>query len=201
MIKFSVITVCFNSEKTIERTIKSVLSQSYKNFEYIVVDGRSSDQTTQIIDRYKSSIDVYISEEDQGLYDAMNKGITKSSGDYICILNSDDVYANENILERVSQNLSTQELDILMSDISFFRYENEKKLLTRKVKSRWFKKSLLSWGWMPPHPGMFISRKLVNKVGFYDTSYLIASDFDYVLRLFSQENLKSNILILHLYIC
>ena len=186
---FSVITVCFNSQKTIRQTIQSVLSQKYKNYEYILIDGGSSDNTVKIISEYKSPKIKMISEKDKGLYDAMNKGIKLSKGKFICILNSDDHYVNENVLFNVQKSLEDR-TDIALSDISFFKSTGNKLVNTRKVKSSWFHPKKLKWGWMPPHPGMFIKKDIFKEYGNYSLDYQIAADFEFVVRIFNDNKLK-----------
>jgi glycosyltransferase involved in cell wall biosynthesis len=132
--KVSIITVCYNSEKTIERTIQSVLSQNYSNIEYILVDGGSKDNTVQIIEKYKESIDQFVSEKDEGIYDAINKGILMSKGDIVGILNSDDIFSNQNIVSEVaSVFIEKPQLDSIIGNIAFI---NDKDKIVRVYNSK-----------------------------------------------------------------
>ena len=161
--KFSIITVSFNSEKTIERTINSVLSQNYSNIEYIIVDGDSKDSTIQIIEKYKNSIHQFISEKDEGIYDAINKGISMATGDIVGILNSDDIFSNQNIItEVVGIFLENPHLDSIIGNIAFIN-GNEKIVRVYNSKN-WTPKKFL-YGFMPPHPSFYCKRELFQKFG------------------------------------
>ena len=151
--KISVITVCLNSERTIERTIQSLLSQNQKDVEYIVIDGGSDDRTNEILDSYKEHIDILVSEKDKGLYDALNKGIRLSNGEIIGILHSDDVYEHENVLSRITNTMSNNDIDMCFSDTLIV---NSKNKITRFYSSKYFNRYLLRVGWMPSHPSTFI---------------------------------------------
>ena len=189
--KISIITVCLNSQKTIEGTIQSVKSQTYKNIEYIIIDGLSSDQTLSIIDNYKEDVDILQSEKDMGLYDALNKGIDCSTGEVVCILHSDDVFQHDNVVMRVMEKFTTEKSDLCLSNMVIV---NEKNRIVRYYPSHYFSKFLLLTGWMPGHPATFITREIYNRVGLYSLDYTIASDFDFFLRVFKEEDLKVSIL-------
>ena len=183
--KVSVITVCFNSESTIEQTIRSVLTQSYSSIEYIIIDGNSIDQTQEIIQSYQDNISRILIEEDKGIYDAMNKGVRLATGDIICILNSDDVFANDNVVrDVVNEFCSNSNLDALLTDINFVDFNDPRKRQLRYISCLRFSKWKLRFGWMPPHPGMFIKRRVCNEVGPYKLSYKIAADYEFMVRLF-----------------
>ncbi len=187
--KISVITVCFNSEKTIEKTINSVISQNNKNYEYIIVDGFSSDKTNEIIGKYKKNIKFWISEKDSGIYDAINKGIKKSTGDIISILHSDDIYNDNNTLNYVSENFN-KDLDIeMLIGNTLIKDKNTDKIL-RNYSSTFFKPSYIKFGYSPPHPSTFIKKSLYNKFGLYNLNYEIASDFDLFARLILKNKIK-----------
>jgi len=187
--KVSIITVCFNSEATIEDTLKSVASQTYSNIEYIVIDGLSTDNTNKIVKKYSNIVSIHISEKDKGLYDAMNKGIQLATGDVIGILNSDDVFSNEAIIQEVVGSIHN--IDCVYADIGFYKeYDLDKKV--RHYSSSGFSLPKLSRGIMPAHPSLYVRRECYAKVGLYSMDYLIASDFDMVIRLFSLPNFKSH---------
>jgi len=185
--KISVITASFNSEETIERTIQSVISQTWDDIEYIVIDGKSSDQTLKIIEKYHSHIAYFISEPDSGIYDAMNKGLKKATGDIVCYLNSDDIYSSVMVLEHVVNCFKKNQIDVIFGGVSFFRKNNPLKI-KRVYKFDKFDASLFAYGWMPAHPATFIKRTLMIQNGLFDTEFKIAGDFDYLLRMF--KNLK-----------
>lgn len=177
----SIITVSYNSEKTIERTIQSVLNQSYKNIEYIIVDGLSSDKTVEIIEKYKEKIK-YLSEADKGIYDAFNKGLKLYSGDYVGFVNSDDI-------------LLPNAIEILVKYANKYK---EKDFIFGAVKKHWgilygYKpwKIYLTWGFYSSHStGFFIKKSAAKKIGYYNLKYKYSSDYDYFYRMIVKENLK-----------
>lgn len=174
-IKVSVITPCLNSEKTIRDTIDSVLGQTYENLEYILIDGGSTDRTVEIIEEYCSVFDgrlQYVSETDKGIYDAMNKGITRATGDIIGIINSDDWYEADAV-EKAAGCFEGSNVDVVFGEIWLIDSDGSKRSCT--------KNSIL-----PPHPAMFVRRYAYRKYGMYDTSYTIAADYELTLRLLSK---------------
>ena len=186
--KVSIITVCFNSQKTIRKTIKSVISQSYKNYEYIIIDGGSTDNTIKIINEYKKCISVFISEKDKGIYDAINKGIKKSTGSVVSILHSDDIfYDNQTTKEVMSYFSSNSKLDCLIGN-TLITKNNSKKVI-RNYKANSFKKWMLYLGFSPPHPSTFFSKKIYKKFGLYNKKYNIAGDFEFYVRIFLKQNI------------
>lgn len=180
----SVVTVCFNSELTILDCLVSVQKQQGVNVEHIIIDGASTDRTLQHISDYanKCTNIRYLSEPDEGLYAAMNKGIGLANGDVIAILNSDDTYTDKNVLFNVlnffEDNASQ---DILCTNIQFVSQSGR---LKRLVKASWFSPSRLIYGWMPPHPGMFLRRSVYETVGCFDESFEIAADYEFCIRVF-----------------
>ena len=185
--KISIITVTFNSEDTIEDTLLSVFSQNYTDIEYIIIDGGSNDNTLRIVKKYSKYISHIISENDKGMYDAINKGIKLSRGDVIHILNSDDIYASENILTEIANIFKKSRYEIILSKIVFFKHNiktNNKKYYTRDIGVKFFTPNLLRFGWMPAHPGTFIKKNIYSKFGLYKTNYQIAADYEMFVRLF-----------------
>jgi glycosyltransferase involved in cell wall biosynthesis len=178
--KVSIVTVCYNSAATIEHTIQSVLSQSYENIEYIIVDGGSNDATLDIINSYKDKISKVISEPDKGIYDAMNKGVMNASGEVVGILNSDDFYETN---ESVSQVIAAFEndIDVVFGDLVFVKPENLNHI-TRFYSLPKFKAWKLKFGWMPPHPSSFIKKSLYDKYGLYKINYKISADYEIFIR-------------------
>lgn len=186
--KISVITVCFNSQTTIERSIQSVVDQQWPEVEHIVIDGCSTDGTLAILERFRPHLAVLESEPDKGIYDAMNKGLARATGDVICFLNADDQYADVNVLAEVAQQMRTHQLDALVADVGFFKAGDPTRM-TRRYRSDRFSPQHLSWGWMPAHPGLFLTRKVVQRVGKFKTDYLIAGDYEYAIRTFHGHDL------------
>ena len=184
--KISIITVCFNSSKTIERTFISVKNQTYKNIEYIVVDGNSSDNTLQIIKNYKKVISKSISENDKGLYDAMNKGIKMASGDIIGILNSDDVFTDNYVLENIGNFHKKNKIDASIGNITQF---NEKGKIVRKYSSKSWHPHKLKIGFMPPHPSVFFKKDLFKKYGNYRLDFISCADYELIIRFFLKNNI------------
>lgn len=182
-LKISLITVSFNSEKTIRGTIESVLSQNYENIEYIVIDGGSTDSTLDIINGYKDKIQVIVSEPDSGIYDAMNKGVILSSGEVIGVINSDDFYPDNNVITTVvdvfEENISSE---LVLGGIDFVKNTDLNKSV-RKYSSKYFVPWMMRFGVMPPHPASFIRKKAYDRIGQYKLDYKIAADFDLLLRL------------------
>jgi len=179
--KISIITVCYNSAETIEDTIKSVLSQNYKNIEYIIIDGLSTDNTLEIINQYKNEISVIVSEKDNGLYDAINKGIGLASGDIIANLNSDDFYIDENVITDVVEKFEKENSDLLYTDLYYVEEVNTDKV-TRYWKSGAYKKGAFCKGWMPPHPTFFVKKDIYNKYGVFNLDLKSAADYEIMLR-------------------
>jgi glycosyltransferase involved in cell wall biosynthesis len=185
--KVSVITVCFNSGKTIEKTFQSVKKQSYQNIEYIVIDGGSSDDTLKIIRNYNSCISNYISESDKGLYDAMNKGIDLATGDIIGILNSDDVFSDAFVLENVANFHQENDIDASIGNITQF---NESGRTVRKYSSKKWTPEYLKIGFMPPHPSIFFKRILFEKYGSYHLDFISGADYELIVRFFIKHQVS-----------
>lgn len=187
--KVTVITVCLNSEKSIERTIKSVINQDYKNVQYIIIDGGSKDSTVSIINKYKDSIEKIVSEKDDGIYTAINKGIKFADGDIISILHADDIYFNKNILSEVVQNFKNNKfLDCIIGTTLMKKKFNDQ--ILRKYSPVNFKKWMMYLGISPPHPSMFLRGFVYKKYGLYKENYRIASDFDFYLRILFINKIK-----------
>ena len=181
--KISVVTVCYNSSLTIRDTIESVLSQDYPDIEYIIVDGGSSDQTMKIVGEYGDSISCVISEPDQGIYDAMNKGIKAASGDVVGILNSDDIFSGCRVLsEIVSAFLEFPEADGVYGDLVYVDRLDTSKIV-RVYSSRFFSRWKLRFGFMLPHPTLYLRKRILMAAGEYKVDYRVAADFEYILRL------------------
>lgn len=188
--KISIITVVYNNKGTIANAIESVLSQNYKDIEYIIIDGKSTDGTLDVINYYSSRISKIISENDKGIYDAMNKGLKLASGDVIGILNSDDFYANDSILSEVmSQFNKDHDLDILYGDLVYVKPDDVNKLV-RKWKSKSYNPNFFENGDVPPHPSLFVSSRVYKEAGFFNLKYRLASDYEFMLRIFKKFSFK-----------
>lgn len=184
--KISIITVCYNSVDTIENTIFSVASQSYKNIEYIIVDGNSKDGTVSIIQRHEGQISKWISEPDKGLYDAMNKGILMATGDLIGILNSDDTFNSNTIIEEIVAFHTENTIDASVGNILQHRRDGK---IIRIYSSKNWCPDKLKIGFMPPHPSVFFRRELFNKFGHYNLGYVIGADYELITRFFLKEKI------------
>jgi len=191
--KISIVTATFNSASTIEDTIKSVLAQTYKDIEYIVVDGLSKDDTMEIVKRNEPKFEGrmrWVSEKDGGIYDAMNKGFRMATGDVIGILNSDDYYTSNEVLEQVASTLEDETLDAVYGDIHFIR-DGEPDKCVRYYSSKHFHPRWLRFGFMPAHPSFYARREVFEKAGLYKTDYKIGSDYEMMVRLFRKEHIKA----------
>jgi glycosyltransferase involved in cell wall biosynthesis len=177
--KISLITVTRNSQKTLGRCIESVIAQNYSNIEYIIIDGASTDDTLQIISQYKQHIDLFISEPDAGIYDAMNKGIRLATGNIVGILNSDDFFAYKETLSDIAAAFANENMDVLYGNLN---YINPNGSIVRKWRSGAYKPGMFNMGWMPPHPTFYCKRVLFEKWGNYELQYGTAADYELMLR-------------------
>ena len=192
--KISIVTVCYNSSLTILDTLESVKNQNFKDYEYIVVDGGSKDKTLQILKSYSNIIDILVSEEDNGIYDAMNKGISLCTGDIIGILNSDDVYANSNVLVNVAKAFNKfKEIDVVYGNIFYVESKNLDKVV-RKWISKDYYSDFFDNGNVPPHPSVFIKRNIYKKFGKFNLKYSLAADYEFLLRIFKKNKVSSKYL-------
>ena len=191
--KVSIITVAKNSERTIEDTMKSVLGQTYSDIEYIIVDGCSSDRTLDIVKQYEATLNgrmKWISEQDKGIYDAMNKGISIATGDVVGILNSDDYFTSNDVIERMVAAFEDDRVDAVYGDIHFI-HDGEPDKCIRYYSSKLFRRMWLRFGLMPAHPSFYCRREIFEKAGLYKTDYKISSDFEMMVRLFYIHHLRA----------
>lgn len=178
---FSIILVCFNSEASIDGALRSICSQDTDDYELIVIDGGSQDATLNILDSYKHIVTELVSEADKGIYDALNKGILRASGDVVAIIHSDDLFFNNGTLSFVNKFfLDRPKALIAFGDLHFFKDERCIRIW-RPSNYSWFK---LMLGWIVPHPACYIKRSVYNDIGFFDSDYRISGDYDYLLRVF-----------------
>jgi len=189
----SIITVCYNSEKHIKDTIESVLNQTYNNIEYIIVDGESTDNTLDIIKEYEPKFNgrmKWISESDEGIYDAMNKGIELATGDIIATINSDDVYADNNVLENTIEVFNEEHCDACYGNVAMVKRDdlNQISRLWKTDSNKYL--SQLKYGWVPAHPSFFAKKRLYDEYGNFDLDFKIAADFDLICRFIEKNNIK-----------
>lgn len=188
--KVSLITATYNSAETICDTVSSVVSQEYDNIEYIVVDGNSNDGTLSAIRNiYQKDIKI-ISEDDNGIYDALNKGIKKATGDIIGFLHSDDIFSDATCISRIVKAFSSEGCDAVYSDLDYVSKVNCKKVI-RRWRSRDYSLKCIERGWMPPHPTFFMKNHLYQKFGGFDSSLKISGDYEFLVRLLYKEKIDA----------
>ncbi len=187
--KISIITTTYNSATTIEQTIQSVLNQSYTNIEYIIIDGGSSDGTLDILNRYKAQLYKIVSERDNGIYDALNKGIDLATGDIIGILHSDDFYMNSNVIENVANTFNQNQCEALYANLYYVDKDD-----TTKIKRKWhsgkYSEGAFLNGWMPPHPTFFVKKEIYNRLGKFNLQFATAADYELMLRFIHKNKIK-----------
>ncbi len=189
--KVSIITVCYNSARTLQETIESVLTQSYQNIEYIIIDGNSTDETPAILTQYQNRIAHIVSEPDKGLYDAMNKGIALSTGEVIGILNSDDVLAHSVVIADVVAAMNDN-TEAICSDVNIFK--DKKENVVRKYRCTRWKPWMFRIGHQPPHPGFFVRKTCYEKYGSFDLQFKRAADFELLLRFIGVHKINTKFL-------
>lgn len=190
--KVSIITVAYNSDQTIEDTIKSVLSQDFSEIEYIIIDGGSTDRTIDIINRFKDKIATIVSEPDQGIYDGMNKGVALATGDIVGILNSDDFYSNNGVISSVVSQFKDG-VDAVYADLVYVDQLQIEKIIRKWISGEYvhgaFKK-----GWMPPHPTLFVKNEIYKNYGSYSLELKSAADYEFMLRVIHKHKINLNYL-------
>ncbi len=187
--KVSIVTVVYNGEATIKDTVKSVLAQDYPDIEHIIIDGASTDGTMQVIRAYGDRITQVVSEPDQGIYDAMNKGIKLATGDVVGILNSDDFYANSDVISTVVKRFEVSQADSVFGDLVFVKPHSLDQVV-RYYSSAKFHPKQFAAGWMPAHPTFFVKRWAYEQYGLFKTDYEIASDYELLIRFLAKHQLS-----------
>ena len=179
----SIITITYNSAKTLPRALESVQSQNYKDIEHVIIDGASTDGTRELIETYaKQHKNVkWVSEKDNGIYDAINKGIRQATGDVIGFLHSDDVLYSPDSIGQIATAFEQDNADVVYGDLQYMRGNK----VVRRWKSNTFNPRALKYGWMPPHPTVYVRREVYQKVGEYDSWFRISADYDMLLRIFT----------------
>lgn len=184
--KFSIITSVYNGSDNIREAIESVLSQTYENIEYIVIDGNSTDGTMDIIREYENHIDTIHSQADDGIYDGLNRGIAMATGDIIGFLHADDLYEHPEVIEKIVAVFNDEQVDAVYGDLVYVHKEDIGKI-SRHWESGKFSFRKLKRGWMPPHPAFFVKREVYEKHGVFDNTLKIAADYDFMLRVLTKH--------------
>jgi len=189
--KVSIITVVYNNEKTVESAIRSVLSQTYSDIEYIIIDGNSKDGTVGIIRKYEDRISKFVSENDKGIYDAMNKGVSMATGEVVGILNSDDLYTDENVIQDIiNQFIKRPDLALVYGDLVYVAAEDTDKIV-RKWQAGNYYSQFFENGNVPPHPALFVKKEVYETCGLFNLEYKLAADYDFMLRAFKKFGERS----------
>jgi glycosyltransferase involved in cell wall biosynthesis len=189
VLKISIITVCYNSEKTIKDTLASVGSQNNVDVEHVLIDGASKDSTLDIIKNH-NTVSKLISEPDKGIYDAMNKGIALATGEVVGTLNADDFYYNDNVLSEVIKAFSDSSIEACYGDLVYVNQENTDQTV-RFWKSNDYKVGIFKLGWMPAHPTFFVRKSVYDRLGGFNLNYKIAADFELLFRFIEQNKIKT----------
>ena len=190
-LKFSIITATYNSSDTIESCLYSISVQSYDNIEHIIIDGNSSDDTLEKINNHPCKPSLIISEADDGIYDALNKGIKNSTGDIIGFLHSDDFFNGDRVVEKIINSFEKdQSINAVYGDCEFFSKKSKQKVI-RKWKSKTFNPTLLRSGWMPPHAALYVRSEVIKSVNGFNNSFKISGDYECILKMFLKEDFKA----------
>lgn len=187
--KVSLITSCFNREKTIRNSIESVLSQDYSDIEYIIVDGASKDKSLAIINEYKEHISVIISEPDNGMYQGINKGMCRATGDIIGLLHSDDTFYADNTISHIVERFNETNSELVYGNGLFVDNTNPNKVIRNWISGE-YRKSKIKNGWLPLHPTVYIRKKNIEEIGYYDENFKIAADSDFLVRYLYENDLN-----------
>jgi glycosyltransferase involved in cell wall biosynthesis len=190
VLTISVITAVFNRANTIAQALDSVQSQTWQRVEHIVIDGASTDGTLVFLEAQRERLAVLLSERDAGIYDALNKGLARATGDVVGLMHSDDFYAHEGVLERVANAFADPEVDAVYGDLDYVAKDDAARVI-RRWRSGICSPARLRWGWMPPHPTLYLRRRVIETWGGFDTSFRIAADYDAVLRYFWRGGIRS----------
>ncbi len=191
--KISLVTAVYNRRDTIEESIDSVRMQSYQNIEHVIIDGASTDGTLELLLKLSDKHTKLVSEKDDGIYDALNKGIAHASGDVIGLIHSDDIFAHNRVLAKVAEAFADPQIDAVYGDLQYVSNVDITRII-RHWKAGEFIPSKLRNGWMPPHPTLFLRREVFEKYGCYDTAYRIAADYEAILRWFGKSEFKAHYL-------
>lgn len=186
----SIITAVFNRAETISDAIDCIQLQSHSSLEHVIIDGGSKDGTIEIIKRKINKNTIFVSEPDGGIYDAINKGIRLSSGEILGLLHSDDCFIDEHVIEEVVSAFNDPEVDAVYGDLEYVSSNNPSKVI-RYWRAGTFSRVKLRMGWMPPHPTLFLRRRIFERHGMYDPGYRISADYDAILRYFGSGKIRA----------
>ena len=187
--KISIITVTYNSAATVLETLASVADQTHDDIEHIVIDGGSTDGTQQLVQAHCSRVAHMISEPDKGIYDAMNKGLRLASGEFVGFLNGDDTYADNGVVARIAEAAQRERPDAVYGDLVYVDPARPNPLV-RYWRAGRFARSRLKFGWMPPHPTLYVRRSVLERIGPFDATLRIAADYEYMLRLLTAPGIR-----------
>lgn len=188
--KVSIITVTLNAAEFLEQCVQSVIGQHYVDIEHIIVDGGSTDATLDIIRRYQPHIAKWVSEKDNGMYDAINKGMKMATGDIIGTLNSDDMLASRDVISTIVKGFKHHKADVVYGDIIYVQQDNIEKV-TRVWNGDKYNRKKIEYGWMPAHPSFYINRNLIERCGYYETHFYTAADYEFMTRYLYAHNLNA----------
>lgn len=188
--KVSIITAVYNRAGTIGMAVESLKAQTHAEFEHVVMDGGSTDGTVPMLEELADHRTMITSEPDRGIYDALNKGLARATGDVIGLLHSDDVLAHDDVLARVAQTFAAAPVEAVYGDLDYVRRDDPSRIV-RRWRSGEFSPEKLRFGWMPPHPALFLRREVIERFRGYDTSFRIAGDYDAILRYFSSDGFRA----------
>lgn len=189
-LKISIITVTYNAERFLEDCLRSVADQTYPHLEYIVIDGLSKDNTLKIISYYKEEISHFVSEKDNGMYDALNKGIALATGDVIGILNADDFYASPEVITKIAAAFETTGADVLYGNLDYVDQQDTNKVV-RKWRSKPYWHGMFQFGWMPAHPTFYAKREMFARYGNYKPEYGSAADYELMMRFIHKHRART----------
>jgi glycosyltransferase len=190
MTRISVVTAVFNKHDTVGQALESALAQTWPDVESVIIDGASTDGTLDVLEKYRDRVGVFVSERDAGIYDALNKGIKKSSGDVVGFLHADDLFADDRVLEKVARQFEDPAVEAVYGDLLYVRHDD-----TRQIVRCWragnFDAAALRRGWMPPHPTFYARRSVYERLGGFDTRFRIAADYDCMLRFLARGGVRT----------
>jgi glycosyltransferase involved in cell wall biosynthesis len=188
-LKISVITVSYNSASTIADTVRSVATQNYQDIEHLIIDGKSKDITIEVVEQHRHPHLILTSEPDGGIYDAMNKGLKRASGEVIGFLNSDDFFADNNVLKKIATAFEDESVEACYADLVYVTPDNSR--VVRHWKSKKFIKGDFAKGWCPAHPTFYVRRSALERWGFFDQSFKLAADAEFMMRYLEKGEVKS----------
>ena len=188
-VRISVVTAVYNRRETVAQAIESVLSQTHPNVETILIDGASTDGTLEVLQPYRQHLDVFVSEPDRGIYDALNKGIERASGEVVGFLHADDLFADREVLVRIADAFVDPQVEAVYGDLVYVRHDDVDRVV-RYWRAGEFEPSALRRGWMPPHPTFYVRRRIYQRLGLFDVRLRIAADYDFILRYLGHPGIR-----------